>query len=139
MAYKKILVALSCTGKEIALIDEAVRLANTLNAELHVLHVNHPHAGEMSMMMESTGHKFNEEEIKKIFREAGHEEIAAGMDVKIRVNSSVLEEVADCAKEMDLLMLGHTKLGGVTEYISDTIDERIVNHVDCPVLIVPKS
>ena len=139
MAYKKILVALSCTGNEIALIDEAVRLANTLNAELHVLHVNDPHAGEMSMMMESAGHKFNEEEIKKMFREAGHEEIATGMDVKIRVNTSVLKEVTNCAKDMDLLILGHKKLSGGTEYISDTIDERIVNHVNCPVLIVQKS
>ena len=139
MAYKKILVALSCTGNEIALIDEAVRLANTLNAELHALHVNDPHAGEMSMMMESAGHKFNEEEIKKMFREAGHEEIATGMDVKIRVNTSVLKEVTSCAKDIDLLILGHKKLSGGTEYISDTIDERIVNRVDCPVLIVQKS
>jgi nucleotide-binding universal stress UspA family protein len=139
MAYKKILVALSCTGNEIAVIDEAVRLTNTLNAELHVLHVNDPHAGEMSMMMESAGHKYTEEEIKKMFREAGHDEIASGMDVKIRVNTSVLKEVTDCAKDMDLLIMGHAKVRGLTERITDTIDERIVNHIDCPVLIVPKS
>jgi nucleotide-binding universal stress UspA family protein len=42
MPYKKILIALECTGDENNVIDEAIRLAETLNSDLSAFHVNDP-------------------------------------------------------------------------------------------------
>ncbi len=53
MPYKNIAVALAGRDDELPMIDEAVRLAITLKAKLCVLHVNEPHAGEISMMVDS--------------------------------------------------------------------------------------
>ena len=38
---------------------------NYINAKLIKVHVNDPHAGKMSMMMDSAGHDFTEEEIRE--------------------------------------------------------------------------
>ncbi len=138
MAYNNILVALSCTGDETPVLDEAVRLKNTLKANLSAVHVNDPHASELSMMIEARGHKYEESEIREIFHKAGHEEIAAQIDVKIFTGSSVIKEIAAITEGFDLLVVGHSKVSGLIERIKDTLDERIVNRVNCPVLVVPK-
>ena len=138
MAYNNILVALSCTGDETAVLDEAVRLKNTLKANLSAVHVNDPHAGELSMMIEGRGHKYEESEIRDIFNKAGHEEIASTIEVKIFTGNSVTKEIAAITEGIDLLVVGHQKVSGIVERLKDTIDERIVNHVKCPVLVVPK-
>jgi nucleotide-binding universal stress UspA family protein len=138
MAYNNILVALSCTGDETPVLDEAVRLKNTLKANLSAVHVNDPHAGELSMMIEARGHKFEESEIRGIFHNAGHEEIAAQIDVKIFTGNSVIKEITAITEGFDLLVVGHSKVSGLIERLKDTLDERIVNHVNCPVLVVPK-
>ncbi len=59
MPYKKIMVGLSCRGDETAVIKEAVYLSKIHNAELCVIHVNEPHAGEMSMMMDNPEKKIS--------------------------------------------------------------------------------
>ncbi|MFC1581653.1 universal stress protein [Candidatus Neomarinimicrobiota bacterium] len=138
MAYNNILVALSCTGDETAVLDEAVRLKNTLKANLSAVHVNDPHAGELSMMIEGRGHKYEESEIRDIFNKAGHEEIASTIEVKIFTGNSVTKEITAITEGIDLLVVGHQKVSGIVERLKDTIDERIVNHVKCPVLVVPK-
>lgn len=138
MAYNNILVALSCTGDETAVLDEAVRLKNTLKANLSAVHVNDPHAGELSMMIEGRGHKYEESEIRDIFNKAGHEEIASTIEVKIFTGNSVTKEITAITEGIDLLVVGHQKVSGIIERLKDSIDERIVNHVKCPVLVVPK-
>ncbi|MBF88514.1 MAG: hypothetical protein CMG75_02460 [Candidatus Marinimicrobia bacterium] len=39
---------------------------------------------------------------------------------------------------MDLLVLGHRKMSTFKSRIMDTIDEGIINHVQCPVLVARK-
>lgn len=137
MPYKNIAVALAGKDDEIPMIDEAVRLAITLKAKLCIIHVNDPHAGEISMMMDSP-HKFTESEFKKMFHDAGHEEIAKRIKVKIIKNASVSKGIAELVSDCDLLILGHDKMGKVKEVLTDSIDEVIVNVSNCPVLIIPK-
>lgn len=135
MAYKKISVALSGKTDEIPLIDEAVRLALTLKAELCVVHVNHPHAGEISMMMDSPK-KYDKEYFRKMFYDAGHEEISKKVDIKLTRNESIATGVAELVKGCDLLIMGHVKMGKMKEILTDSIDEMTVNDVKCPVLII---
>ena len=120
MAYNNILVALSCTGDETAVLDEAVRLKNTLKANLSAVHVNDPHAGELSMMIEGRGHKYEESEIRDIFNKAGHEEIASTIEVKIFTGNSVTKEIAAITEGIDLLVVGHQKVSGIIERLKDS-------------------
>jgi nucleotide-binding universal stress UspA family protein len=137
MPYKNIVVALAGKDDEIPVIDEAVRLAINLKAKLCVIHVNHLHAGEISMMMNSPK-KFTKDDFVKMFHNAGHEEIAKRIEVKIVKNASVSKGIAELATDCDLLILGHNKMSKLKQSLTDSIDEVIVNVSDCPVLIIPK-
>ena len=136
MPYKNIAVALAGRDDEISMIDEAVRLAITLKAKLCVLHINEPHAGEISMMVDSPK-KYTEEDFIKMFTNAGHEEIAKKIKIKIVENSIVSKGIAELASDCDLLILGHDRMGKMKELLTDSIDEVIVNISNCPVLIIP--
>jgi nucleotide-binding universal stress UspA family protein len=137
MPFNNIAVALSGSDTEIPVIDEAVRITINLKAKLCVLHVNDPHAGEMSMMMDSSK-KFVKDDFTKMFHDAGHEEIAKRIEVKIIENASVSKGIAELTSESDLLILGHNKMNKLKAILIDSIDEVIVNVSNCPVLIIPK-
>ena len=57
-----ITVALAMTGDEQGMIQYAMHYAEMFNASLTVIHVQDPHAGGMSMMMDAPGNF-----LKKIF------------------------------------------------------------------------
>lgn len=137
MPYKNIAIALAGKDNEVPVIDEAVRLAINLKAKICVLHVNDLRAGKMSMMMDSPK-KYVKDDFIKMFHNAGHEEIAKIIEVKIVENASVSKGIAELATDCDLLILGHNKMSKVKEVLTDSIDEVIVNVSNCPVLIIPK-
>lgn len=137
MPYKNIAIALAGKDNEVPVIDEAVRLAINLKAKICVLHVNDLRAGKMSMMMDSPK-KYVKDDFIKMFHNAGHEEIAKIIEVKIVENASVSKGIAELASGCDLLILGHNKMSKVKEVLTDSIDEVIVNVSNCPVLIIPK-
>ena len=136
MPYKNIAVALAGKDDEIPMIDEAVRLAITLKAKLSVIHINEPHAGEISMMVDSPK-KYDKEDFVKMFMDVGHEEIAKKIDVLIGKNAVVSKGIAELASDCDLLILGHDRMGKMKALLTDSIDEVIVNVSNCPVLIIP--
>ena len=136
MPYKNIAVALAGRDDELPMIDEAVRLAITLKAKLCVIHINEPHAGAISMMVDSPK-KYDKEDFVKMFTDAGHEEIAKKIDVKILEQAVVSKGIAELASDCDLLILGHDRMGKMKELLTDSIDEVIVNISNCPVLIIP--
>ena len=137
MPFNNIAVALAGKDNEIPVIDEAVRITITLKAKLCVLHVNDLHAGEISMMMDSSK-KFTKDDFIKMFHDAGHEEIAKRIEVKIAKNASISKGIAELASNCDLLIMGHNKMSKVKEILKDSIDEVVVNVSNCPVLIIPK-
>ncbi len=137
MPYKNITVALAGKDDEIPVIDEAVRLAINLKAKLCVVHVNAPHAGEISMMMNSPK-KFTKDNFISMFNDAGHEEIAKRIKVKIIEKASISKGIAELASDCDLLILGHDKMSKVKKVLTDSIDEIVLNASNCPVLIIPK-
>ena len=137
MPFNNIAVALAGKDNEIPVIDEAVRITINLKAKLCVLHINAPHAGEISMMMDSPK-KYIKDDFIKMFHDAGHEEIAKRIEVKIVENASVSKGMAELATDCDLLILGHNKMSKVKQSLTDSIDEVIVNVSNCPVLIIPK-
>ncbi len=139
MSYKKIMVALCGRGDEQEIIREAVTLAEIHGAKLTAIHVNDPHAGEMSMMMDNPELKYKEEDVCQWFREAGFEDVASGLEVNVISARSVQKAICSNTEGVDLLILGHRRLNFFKENFFDSVDEGIVNHVSCPVLVIPKN
>ena len=46
--------------------------------------------------------------------------------------------VPEQTKDIDLLVLGHRRMSTFKSNLMDSVDEGIVNHAKCPVLVVPK-
>ena len=139
MNYTRIMVALAGRGDEGDVIREAVKIARASGAHLLAVHVNDPHAGEMSMMMDSPGPRLEEEDIRKRFKASGLEQEAESVEVRILESDNISQMLAEQTEEVDLLVLGHRKMSTFKSRLMDSIDEGIVNHAQCPVLVVPKE
>jgi len=137
MPYKKILIALECTGDENNVIDEALRLAGTLHAELSAFHVNDPAAGKAHMMMDTLP-LVSEEDIREQFRKAGYEKEANEIKITITESESYAQEIAKATEDIDLLVIGHHSKNAFLAALIDSVDERVADLVSCPVLLVPK-
>jgi len=138
MHYKTIMVALVVSIDESTVISEAVNIAEYYKAKLIAVHVNEPHVGEMSMMMDSIGPKITEEDIRNLFRENGFEDMAEKIEVRILVSKNISKALAEETKSVDLLVLGHRRMSTFKANFFDSMDEGIVNNTHCPVLVVSK-
>lgn len=136
MAYESILVALTGKDNEENLVREAVRLSQSLDAELAAIHVNDPHAGEISMMMPSE-RLVTEEDIRNQFRKFGFEDVAEQVKVNIESGTAYAKIIARCSEGVDLLVLGHHQRHRFLGAIIDSIDEQVADLVICPILVVP--
>jgi nucleotide-binding universal stress UspA family protein len=91
----------------------------------------------MSMMMDSPK-KFEEEDIRQSFRDYGYESIADKIQIEIIVAEKVPVAIASVVGDSDLLVLGHRKMNTFKASFMDSVDEGIINLIDCPVLVVQK-
>ena len=91
MLYKEILIALECTDEQNNVINEAIRLAETLNADLSAFHVNDPAAGKAHMMMDTLP-LVSEEDIREQFRKAGYEKEANEIKITLTESESYAKE-----------------------------------------------
>lgn len=136
--YNKIMVALIGDGSEQPVIEQAVNIANDLKANLVVIHVNEPHAGEMSMMMDSPK-KVTAEMIQDQIKEYGYESILGKLEFIIAEGESIAKMIEHHCKDFDLLIVGHRKMSEFKANFMDSVDEGITNIVACPVLVVQKD
>jgi len=136
--YNKIMVALIGDGSEQPVIEQAVNIANNLNANLVVIHVNDLHAGEMSMMMDSPK-KVTAEMIQDQIKEYGYESILGKLEFIIAEGESIAKMIEHHCKDFDLLIVGHRKMSEFKANFMDSVDEGITNLVACPVLVVQKD
>ena len=136
--YNKIMVALIGDGSEQPVIEQAVNIANDLKANLVVIHVNEPHAGEMSMMMDSPK-KVTAEMIQDQIKEYGYESILGKLEFIIAEGESIAKMIEHHCKDFDLLIVGHRKMSEFKANFMDSVDEGITNIVPCPVLVVQKD
>ena len=138
MPYKKILIALDCTDDENGVINEAIRLAETLSADLSAFHVNDPAAGKAHMMMD-TLRRVNEENIREQFRTAGFEKQANEIKITFAESESCAQEIAKATEDVNLLVIGHHPKSAFLAALTDSVDERVADLISCPVLLVPKN
>ena len=136
MLYHRILIALDGDAEEKAVIDEAVRVATALEANLEVIHVNDPTAGKASMMMDTLP-LVTEEDLRDLIKRSGYEGIAKRINIQIAVSEDYPSEIAKATRNADLLILGHHQKNVVQAFLTDGTDERVADMVDCPVLMIP--
>mgnify|MGYP000023471648 FL=1 len=136
---KYIMLALVVEKDEERLIREAADIVEKTDADLTVIHINDPHSGEMSMMMDSPGPEILEENIRDLFRSFGFNELAEAIKVLIIESENPATAISEAAKNAYLLIIGHRKMSTFKAHFFDSVDEGIVNNVDCPILVIPKN
>ena len=90
---KKIMVALMGRNDESAVIEQAVFFADKFDASLVAIHINDPHSGRMSMMMDSPGPKISEDDIKNLFQRHGYENLLENLDARIIENERISKTI----------------------------------------------
>jgi nucleotide-binding universal stress UspA family protein len=80
----------------------------------------------------------DEEDIRERFRAGGFNEMADKVVVEIISDERISKILTKMTEDADLLVLGHRRMSTFKSNLMDSIDEGIVNHAKCPVLVVPK-
>ena len=133
---KKIMVALVAHGDEKPVIEQAVLLANKFEAQLIAIHIHQP---VLSQPKGGSELNVTEEMIRNRFTEYGFEQIVNDLEIIITKGENIPEKIQAYSNDIDMLVVGHKKMGGFIASIMDSVDEGISNLISCPVLVVQKS
>ena len=137
MKYQSIVLALSCSDSSSPVIEAAFDCVKQYNAALKVLHVNDPAAGKMSMMMDGAGHKYTEPEIMDMLMARNSDLNTDAVHIQILTSEDIPEAVSMAVVEGDLLVVGHRRMTIIKEKLSDSLDQQIINKVNCHSLVIP--
>lgn len=137
MKYKTILVSFANKEHDIPVLIEALDVADVYGATVVVLHLNSNHAGYPSRVMRSFEHKYSEEEIKQLVDE--NQKGSAPVEIRVVQSDNLIETVVEESKAVDLLVLGHQHMGFFESLLSDSVDEKIVDKIDCDALVVKRN
>ena len=127
------MVALVAHGDEKPVIEQAVLLANKFEAQLIAIHVHQP---VLSQPKGDSELNVTEEIIRNRFIEYGFEQIINDLEIIITKGENIPEKIQQHSNDIDMLVVGHKKMGGFMARITDSIDEDIANLITCPVLVV---
>jgi len=130
---KRIMVALVAHGDEKPVIEQAVLLANKFEAQLIAIHVHQP---ILSQPKRDSQLNVTEEIIRNRFTEYGFEQIINDLEIIITKGENIPEKIQQHSNDIDMLVVGHKKMGRFMARVTDSIDEDITNLITCPVLVV---
>ena len=133
---KRIMVALGAHEDEKPVIEQAVMLANKFEAQLIAIHIHQP---VLSQPKGDSELNVTEEIIRNLFTEYGFEQIINDLEIIISKGENIPEKIQEHSNDIDMLVIGHKKMGGFMSWITDSIDEDITDLMSCPVLVVPES
>ena len=126
-------MALVAHGDEKPVIEQAVLMANKFEAQLIAIHVHQP---VLSQPKGDSELNVTEEIIRNRFTEYGFEQIINDLEIIITKGENIPEKIQQHSNDIDMLVVGHKKMGGFMARITDSIDEDIANLITCPVLVV---
>jgi nucleotide-binding universal stress UspA family protein len=130
---KRIMVALVAHGDEKPVIEQAVLMANKFEAQLIAIHVHQP---ILSQPKGDSELNVTEEIIRNRFTEYGFEQIVNDLEIIITKGEKIPEKIQEHSNNIDMLVVGHKKMGRFMARVTDSIDEDITNLITCPVLVV---
>lgn len=122
-------------------LDYALKLAQSENAKLHVVHIVERLSGQRAMGETVLA---NEQEIEAKTRgQVARLKADSGIDAQLRLESSVRESVvqgiADVADDVhaDLIVVGTRGHSAVAGALLGSVTQRLLHVASCPVLAVP--
>jgi nucleotide-binding universal stress UspA family protein len=129
------MVALAAHEDEKPVIEQAVFLAKKFEAQLIAIHVHQP-----VLSQPKVGSELNvtDEIIRNLFSEYGFEQIVNNLEIIIAQGENISEKIQEHSSDIDMLIVGHKKMGRLMAWLTDSIDEDITNLLSCPVLVVPE-
>lgn len=134
MPYKKILVALEVKDAEKKVVEEALKLSTALHSSLSFIHINDPGAGKMHMMMD-TLKRVNKNDLQNFVSQLGVPQDVINSCIVLD-SSNYPKAIAEATNGFDLLIIGHQKRNSFLAALTDSTDERVLNLVNCPILLV---
>ena len=127
------MVALVAHGDEKPVIEQAVLLANKFEAQLIAIHVHQP---VLSLPKGGSELDVTEEIIRNRFTEYGFGQIVNDLEIILTKGENIPERIQEHSNDVDILVVGHKKMGSFIASIMDSTDEDITNLITCPVLVV---
>lgn len=133
--FKNLLYPINLNSKDISTVNKALEIAKTLNGNLHIIYVNDPGAG----------HHYpadKEDAVALKVKEFVPKEILESVKITYAVSKGSLgEEILNYCKnqKIDLIITGHKHRNRLYSSLFDTPDESIIDAIDIPVLVIPKS
>ena len=132
---KRIMVALAAHEDEKPVIEQAVFLAKKFEAQLIAIHVHQP---VLSQPKGGSELNVTDEIIRNLFTEYGFEQVVNNLEIVIAKGENIPEKIQENSSDIDMLVVGHKKMGRFMARVTDSIDEDITNLLSCPVLVVPE-
>ncbi|THF79488.1 universal stress protein [Cohnella fermenti] len=141
MSYSHILVAYDGSGQSDKALNHAVQIASRFGSKLTVAHVFYLpiyNSGDLLINTPADLAQQLTEQSSKVLEKA-----------KVRVPDSVAAEykllegspalaILDLAEELqnDLIVIGSRGLGPIREFVLGSVSHNVVQHAECPVMIV---
>ena len=135
MAFHKILALFGHAETDVKLVQRACELASEQKASLRFLHINESDAGAVGLYGRVTyDHRYSREEIQELIQP--YNTGGVPIEVEVVATDDLIETIRKSCTGTDLLIIGHEHQNLMTRWLTDSIDERIINSVPCDVLVV---
>lgn len=132
---KKILFPIDLDAEEVSPIIAALEVAKVLNSEIHIFYVNDIQAGYR--------HPTDREDaIALRVREVVEEELLSSLKIIYSISKGDLaEEIVKYCNDnnIDLIIVGHKYRHKIYDKVFDSPDEKIIEAVKLPVLVIPQE
>ncbi|RLM57611.1 universal stress protein [Halobellus sp. Atlit-31R] len=141
--YDNILIPTDGSEQAANAVEEAIRLANELDATVHALHVVDEFEAKIVPITGAEDEKREEflEHGKEVTDEVAGVAAEAGLDCVTEVRTGMAhEEIRRYADEndIDLVVIGSRGLGTVEEMLLGSTADKVVRTIDKPVTVVYK-
>ena len=136
MNYKNILVSFEDEKHDVEVLKHAVDLAKNTAGNITLLHINSPRAGAPSYARRGIEHKYTQGELREIVEEVSHK---IPVDIKLIRSSYTVDTIVNESQNCDLLVLGHRHVNFIEMMLGDSIDEKVINKVDCDCLVIKQA
>ena len=139
---QKILVAIDSADHSHKITDEAIKLAEALNAEVKLLSVYEDMTSRMPEISHSDLekiHQANVENIEKFLHEEAEQFREKGIPVKTRLDKGHPGQViCDLAKEggFSYVVLGNRGKSGVSELLLGSVSNRVAHCAETNVILI---
>jgi nucleotide-binding universal stress UspA family protein len=146
---RKVLVAVDGSENSDRALDFALDLAEKYGAALTILNVSEPPAmgavpiepmtvsGESMVVFAKDLRRFHEDILSKAVAHAREVKPNVSVSSKLREGDPALEIVAEAKEDgVDVVVVGHSGLGRVREFLLGNIGEKVAHLAPCSVIIV---